>query len=190
MSTGLEVAVEAGGEEPLAVSFHRLGGEREHRDGGGALVARSRPGVSTPSMSRELDVHEREVGLVLDSEAQLAARRRLQCEEPDPLAGRPGRASCSSRCPRRRGSARRAWLRRPRRQREGERAPRAQLAVDPDPSPVQLDEPLREREAEGPFLALLEPCLGLLELLEDARDPPAAMLEPVSATEIRTSPLT
>ena len=55
----------------------------------------------------------------------------------------------------------------PRGQRERERAPLAELAVDPDPAAVQLDEPLREREAEPGALALRGPGVGLLELLED-----------------------
>ena len=84
------------------------------------------------------------------------AGRRLERAIPGRRAGRRGRASCSSRCPRRRGSARRPWLRRPRRQREHERAPLAELAVDPDPAAVQLDEPLREREAEAGSLPLLD----------------------------------
>ena len=45
--------------------------------------------------------------------------------------------------------------------------PLAELAVDPDPAAVQLDEPLRERKPEAGALALLDACLGLLELLED-----------------------
>ena len=54
-----------------------------------------------------------------------------------------GRASCSSRCPRRRGSAHPPSP--PGRQREDEAASTAGLALDPDPSAVQLDETLRER---------------------------------------------
>ena len=47
------------------------------------------------------------------------------------------------------------------------RASLAELALDPDPAAVQLDEPLREREPEAGPLALLDARLGLLELLED-----------------------
>ena len=51
---------------------------------------------------------------------------------------------------------------------EHERASSPELALDPDPASVELDEPLREREAEPGSLALLDSRLGLLELLEDA----------------------
>src|SRR5262249_44325843 len=53
------------------------------------------------------------------------------------------------------------------RQCEDEAAAVAGLALDPDPTAVQLDEPLREREPEPGAIALLEADLGLLELLED-----------------------
>ena len=55
---------------------------------------------------------------------------------------------------------------------------------------MQLDEPLRERQAETGSLALLDPGFGLLELLEDTLRSSAAMPGPVSATETLTSPLT
>ena len=61
--------------------------------------------------------------------------------------------------------------------------PLPELALDPDPPAVELHEPLREREAEaGPF-ALLDPRLGLLELLEDPLPILGAIPGPVSATE-------
>src|SRR5438132_5332399 len=83
------------------------------------------------------------------------------------LGARPERASCSSRCPPRRGSARPPWLRRLRRQREHEGAALAEFAVDPDVPAVQLDEALRERQPEPRPLALLLARCSLLELLED-----------------------
>ncbi len=52
------------------------------------------------------------------------------CDTPSP-GGRPGTASCSSRCPRPRGSARRPWLGGPRGQREHERAPLARARCRP-----------------------------------------------------------
>ena len=53
------------------------------------------------------------------------------------------------------------------RQREDEAAAVPELALDPDPPAVQLDESLRERETEAGALALLDADVGLLELLED-----------------------
>src|SRR5690349_13564164 len=56
------------------------------------------------------------------------------------------------------------------RQREGEGRPPAQLALDPDPAPVQLDELLRQGQPEAG--ALLLPRLvapHLAKLLEDSR---------------------
>ncbi len=41
------------------------------------------------------------------------------------------------------------------------------LTLDPDPPAVQLDEALREREAEAGAVTLLHTDVGLLELLED-----------------------
>src|SRR5206468_12877075 len=81
--------------------------------------------------------------------------------------GHRGTASCSFRCPRPRGSECPPWLGAPRGQREHECAPLAGLAVDPDPAAVQLDEPLRQCEAEACPLPLFDPCLCLLELFED-----------------------
>src|SRR5439155_15656351 len=82
------------------------------------------------------------------------------------LGGRHGRASCSSRCPRRRGPARPSRRGRPRRQRKDESATFARLAVDPDSPAVQLHEPLRERKPETRPFALTCTRLRLLELLE------------------------
>src|SRR5919204_6478704 len=65
------------------------------------------------------------------------------------------------------GPAHLPWLGGPRGQGEHERAPLAKLAVDPDPAAVQLDEPLRQREAEAGSLPLLDARIGLLELVED-----------------------
>src|SRR5262252_4250951 len=53
-------------------------------------------------------------------------------------------------------------------QREDEAAAVSGLALDPDAAAVQLDEPLREREAEAGAFSLLLSDVGLLELLEDA----------------------
>ena len=106
-------------------------------------------------------------------------------------SGRRGTASCSSRCPRRREPAPWPWLRRGLAGKVNTNVlPFADLAIDPDPAAVELDEMLREREAEaGSLPAVRRACLPLLELLEQfARDPLAAMPGPVSATEIRISP--
>ena len=46
-------------------------------------------------------------------------------------------------------------------------APLTDLAVDPDATAVELDQPLGEGEAEAGALTLLDACVGLLKLLED-----------------------
>ena len=116
---------------------------------------------------RELDVHQHEIGRVLRRYVdRLAARRRLErsvsgrdkgvaeqlhvqrvvLDHEDLLARHRGR---------------------PPRQRKGEGAPATELALEPDPSAVELHEPLRERKAEARPFALPDPRLALLELLED-----------------------
>ena len=78
-----------------------------------------------------------------------------------------------------------------RRQGEDERAAVSELAVDPDAAAVQLDEPLREREAEAGSLALRQPGLGLLELLEDPLEVLGGDAGPgVRDRDACTSPLT
>src|SRR5262249_54174934 len=52
-------------------------------------------------------------------------------------------------------------------EREHEGAAFPELALDPDPATMELDEPLREGEAEAGPLSQLAPRIGLLELLED-----------------------
>src|SRR5439155_7387851 len=86
-------------------------------------------------------------------------------DNPRP-AGRRGRASCSSRCPRPRGPEDRSRPR-PRRKRERERAPLARLALDPDAAAVQLDESFGQRQSEACPFPLVGAGLRLLELLED-----------------------
>ena len=87
-----DVAVEARRQETLAVSLHRLRGQREHRDGGGALV-RTQPAEGLDAVDvRQLDVHQHEVGRVLGRELdRLPARRRLQ--RAIPVASRTSRKS-------------------------------------------------------------------------------------------------
>ena len=69
--------------------------------------------------------------------------------------------------------------------------PSPELALDPDPSAVQLDEALRQRQPEPGPLALLLARVGLLELLEDPRPgPPGRCPGPSSLTDTRTSPST
>src|SRR5579862_9131324 len=50
---------------------------------------------------------------------------------------------------------------------EDEPAPLPELALDPDPAAVELDETLREREPETRAFALPDADFRLLELLED-----------------------
>ena len=60
-----DVAVEACGQEPLAIPIHRLRGQGEHRDGGGALV-RAQPAQPLDAIDvRQLDIHEHEIGSML-----------------------------------------------------------------------------------------------------------------------------
>src|SRR2546428_8539147 len=54
-------------------------------------------------------------------------------------------------------------------QRKCESAALADLALDPKPAAVQLDEALREREAESGAVFSMRTGGGLLELLEDLR---------------------
>src|SRR6185369_6676759 len=53
------------------------------------------------------------------------------------------------------------------RQREHEAAALSGLALDPDAAAVEFDQALREREPEPCALPLIDPDIGLLELLED-----------------------
>src|SRR3954454_10615407 len=89
------------------------------------------------------------------------------CGSPTP-SRRPETASCSDRCPPRPGPVARSSLDPPGRQREGERAAGADLALAPDAPAVHLDEALRECEPEPGPLVVPGAGLGLLELLEDA----------------------
>src|SRR5262249_23237047 len=58
----------------------------------------------------------------------------------------------------------------PKGQGEGERRPAAHLALDPDPTPVQLHELLGQRQPEaGPLLLAGVVAANLAELLEDRR---------------------
>ena len=68
--------------------------------------------------------------------------------------------------------------------------PCPELALDPDPAAVQLDEPLREREPEPRPLALFDPRSPCMELLEHRSWSSGAIPGPVSETETLTSPLT
>ena len=68
-----DVAVEPGSQEPLTVAAHRLGGDRE--DGGGRrpYVRSELPERLDAVDIREPDVHEDEVGCVLEREATASA---------------------------------------------------------------------------------------------------------------------
>src|SRR6478609_4080382 len=77
-------------------------------------------------------------------------------------------ASCSARCPPPRGPGDPSSLALPEREREHERASRADDAVAPDAAAVHLDEALRQREPETCPLIQAGTELGLLELLEDS----------------------
>ena len=74
-----DVAVEAGREEALAISVHRLRGQRQHRYRGGALV-RPQPRQRLDAVDvRKLDVHEHEVRHVLGRQRdRVLPGRRLQ----------------------------------------------------------------------------------------------------------------
>ncbi len=65
-----DVAVEAGGQEPVAVAVHRLGCEREHRHRRGALVRPQPPERFDAVDVRQLDVHQHEVRPVLDGQLE------------------------------------------------------------------------------------------------------------------------
>ena len=66
----------------------------------------------------------------------------------------------------------------------------AELALEPDPPAVELHEPLRKRQAQPGPLAMSDPRLALLELLEDALPVLGSDAGPVSMTETPDSPLT
>src|SRR5438270_6374697 len=129
------------------------------RAGGRVLRRRRCPAAGCPSVP---DL-ARARGLVLS----LAHRWSPPAGDNPTLARRRGRASCSSRCPRRRGPELRSCSRPSQRQREYERASLARLAVDPDTPVVQLNESLRKREPETCALALTGTHPRLLELLKD-----------------------
>ena len=130
--------------------------------------ARSRPSVSTPSASGRPDVHEDEVGAVLDRQLdRLCGGRRLEravvlgpeqvTEQLHVLLVVLDDEDARTRHdePTREGSVTTTC------------SP-AELAVDPDSPAVQLDEPLRQRQAEAGPSPCSTPGLGLLELLEDS----------------------
>src|SRR5919197_1100426 len=79
----LEVAVETVREKPLAVALHRRGGECDHADRGRALVLPQLPQRLSPPHVGHADVHQDEIGAVVDSDGEpLDAARGFERSEP------------------------------------------------------------------------------------------------------------
>ncbi len=101
-----QIAVEPDVEEALAVASHSLRGQRDHGDRGGSHVApKLRQGFDAVDPG-QLHVHQARAPGRASARVRPHPRRSSPraCCTPLPAARR-GRASCSFRCPRRRGCA-------------------------------------------------------------------------------------